>query len=88
MQGDARPAELPTSARGRARLPGLAVSCARSDALAPGAGYPPITLTVEVAAGAGPTVTNVVTVSGGGDTSTGNNTATDPTTITSCRISR
>jgi uncharacterized repeat protein (TIGR01451 family) len=60
--------------------------CTRSDPLAPGASYPPITVTVTVDAGAGPTVTNVVTVSGGGDTITGNNTASDPTAISSVPI--
>ena len=43
------------------------IRCLRSDALAPGASYPPITMTVSIAADAPPTVTNVVSVSGGGD---------------------
>ena len=42
------------------------VSCTRSDALAAGASYPAITLTVNVAANA-PISTNTATVSGGGD---------------------
>lgn len=41
-------------------------SCTRSDSLAPGASYPPITVTVNVVGGA-PSVTNNGIVSGGGD---------------------
>ena len=58
------------------------VSCTRSDALAAGTGYPPITLTVTVAANAPPSLTNTVTVAGGGDATPGNDTASDPVTIT------
>ena len=57
------------------------VQCTRSDALAFGSSYPPINLTVNVATTAPISVTNSATVSGGGDYYTGNNTATDPTTI-------
>ena len=57
------------------------LTCTRSDALAAGAAYPPITLTVNVAANAPASVTNTATVSGGGDTNSANNTASDPTTI-------
>ncbi len=57
------------------------VSCTRTDALAPGASYPSITLTVDVASGAPSSVTNTATVSGGGEGDTSNDTATDPTTI-------
>ena len=57
------------------------LTCTRSDALAVGATYPPITVTVTVSSTAPASVTNSVTVSGGGDTSSGNNTASDPTTI-------
>lgn len=60
-----------------------AFTCSRSDALAPGAEYPLITVTVAVATNAPSSVTNVVTVSGGGDTNTLNNTAQDPTAIIS-----
>ena len=57
-------------------------TCTRSDALAPGASYPPITVTTSVGAGAAPgTVTNTAVVSGGGDSNSTNNTATDPTII-------
>src|SRR6185503_7583569 len=57
------------------------LTCTRSDALAAGASYPAITLTVNVANNAPANVTNSVSVSGGGQTNTGNDTATDPTTI-------
>ena len=60
-----------------------ASTCTRSDALAPAASYPDITVTTSVGAGVAPgTLTNTAVVSGGGDTNTGNNTATDPTVIT------
>jgi uncharacterized repeat protein (TIGR01451 family) len=52
--------------------------CTRSDALAGGATYPPIVVTVNVAAGASPQVTNQVTVSGGGS---GAATTSDPTAV-------
>ena len=51
-------------------------------ALAIGASYPPITLTVNVAADAVSPRDNTVDVSGGGDTTPGNNTAIDSTVIT------
>ncbi len=57
------------------------LTCTRSDALAAGASYPSITLTVTVAATAPATVTNVASVQGGGDSTGGNNTASDPTAI-------
>ena len=50
--------------------------------LAAGASYPLITLAVSVASNAPASVTNTAAVSGGGDVVAGNNTATDPTTIT------
>ena len=55
--------------------------CTRSDVLAPGTEYPPITLTVNVAANAPAALANTVSVDGGGDTNPANNMATDPTTI-------
>jgi uncharacterized repeat protein (TIGR01451 family) len=58
------------------------LTCTRSDVLAPGASYPAITLTVNVANNAAASVTNSVAVSGGGQTYTANDTATDPTTVT------
>ena len=58
-------------------------TCTRSDALAPAASYPEITVTTSVGASVAPgTVTNIAVVSGGGDSNPGNNTASDPTTIT------
>ena len=58
------------------------LTCTRSDALAPLANYPPITLTVTVAgAPSGNLFNNTATVSGGGETQTNNDTATDATTI-------
>lgn len=58
------------------------LTCTRSDALAAGASYPLITLTVTVANNAASSVTNSVSVSGGGETNAANDTATDPTTVT------
>jgi uncharacterized repeat protein (TIGR01451 family) len=55
--------------------------CTRSDALAAGSNYPTLTLTVNVAGNAPPSVTNTATVAGGGETNTGNNTASDATII-------
>ncbi|MGD0058631.1 MAG: DNA/RNA non-specific endonuclease [Verrucomicrobiia bacterium] len=57
------------------------LTCTRSDPLAPGSSYPPITVTVNVSATAPASVTNMAYVSGGSDTNTLNNTASDPTTI-------
>ena len=59
-------------------------TCTRSDSLAPASSYPDITVTTSVGTSVTPgTVTNTAAVSGGGDTSPGNNTATDPTVVTS-----
>jgi uncharacterized repeat protein (TIGR01451 family) len=55
--------------------------CKRSDALAALASYPPLTVTVNVAANAPSSVTNTATVSGGGAFNT--NTASDLTAIVS-----
>jgi hypothetical protein len=60
------------------------VTCYRADPLAAGSSYPPITATVSVAANVPASVTNSVTVSGGGMTAAsagGGQTGTDPTTI-------
>lgn len=59
----------------------VTLTCTRSDALAAGTSYPPITIAVNVAANAAANVTNTASVSGGGDTNLSNNTASDPTTI-------
>ena len=58
------------------------LSATRTDALAAGSSYPALTLTVSVSSTAASSVTNVATVSGGGETNTGNDSASDPTTIT------
>jgi len=57
------------------------LACTRADALAAGSSYPAITLTVNVAANAPSLVTNTAAVSGGGETNTLNNSASDPTTV-------
>ncbi|HKC63993.1 MAG TPA: hypothetical protein VKB86_10165, partial [Pyrinomonadaceae bacterium] len=60
---------------------GQTVTCTRSDALAASSSYPNITVTVNVSATAPSSVTNSVSVSGGGETNTGNDSASDATTI-------
>ncbi|HVF45669.1 MAG TPA: hypothetical protein VM936_21765 [Pyrinomonadaceae bacterium] len=60
---------------------GQSVTCTRSDALAPGASYPAITLTVAVDSNSALSLTNTATVSGGGQTNTSNDSASDPTTV-------
>src|SRR4029434_3185011 len=55
--------------------------CTRSDPLGPGASYPPITVTVQVAINAPASPTNIALVEGGGDVDNSNNSASDPTTI-------
>ena len=55
-----------------------ATTCTRSDALNPGSSYPPITVTVKVAANATSPQVNMVSVSDGGSVAA---TASDPTTI-------
>lgn len=62
---------------------GGTVSATRDDALAAGASYPPLTLTVAVDLIISPSVTNTVEVSGGGELNTANNSATDATSILS-----
>jgi uncharacterized repeat protein (TIGR01451 family) len=56
-------------------------TCTRGDALAAGATYPAITVKVNVAGNAPASVTNVATVSGGGETNTANDMASDVTSI-------
>ncbi len=53
------------------------LTCTRADALAAGASYPPITVTVNVATNAPASITNLAIVSGGGDTVLANNSASD-----------
>lgn len=57
----------------------VAMMCARADTLAPSASYPPVAVTVNVAAGATASLTNVATVAGGGDSNPANNTTRDLT---------
>ncbi len=56
-------------------------TCTRADALAAGASYPTITVTVTIAGNAATSLTNTATVSGGGELNTANDTAADVTTI-------
>ena len=56
-------------------------SCGSTDPLAAGASYPAIIVLATVAGSAPASVTNQVTVSGGGDRNAANNTATDVTAI-------
>jgi len=58
------------------------LTCTRTDVLAAGTSYPPVALTVNVAASAPASVVNIATVSGGGESNTTNDTASDPTSIT------
>jgi uncharacterized repeat protein (TIGR01451 family) len=62
------------------------LTCTRSDVLAAGASYPAITLTVNVANNAASSLTNTATVSGGGEGTPANNTASDLVTITAPSI--
>ncbi len=55
------------------------LTCTRSDALAPGASYPPITFTVNIPENIASHFTNTATVSGGGDPDS--HTASDPVTL-------
>ncbi len=57
------------------------LTCTRSDVLAPGASYPPITVSVWVNANAPAQVTNLATVSGGGELNTSNDSASDVTLV-------
>ncbi len=82
---DDLPAGLsPTTATGTGWNCGIAgqrVTCTRADALAPGASWPVIQIAVDVS----PTATDLVntaTVTGGGDTTPGDSSASDSTTIT------
>ena len=59
------------------------LTCTRSDALAAGGSYPSVTVTVNVSTSAPASVTNTGTVSGGGQTNTGNDSASDVTAIAS-----
>jgi len=58
-------------------VPTGTITCTRSDALASGASYPPIVVTVSIGQGVSGNVSNTATVSGGGDPLLGNNSSTD-----------
>ena len=57
------------------------LTCTRTDALASGSSYPPITLTVNIPKNIQNNFTNTATVSGGGDVNPTNNTATDSVSL-------
>ncbi len=57
------------------------LTCARSDALAGGASFPAITLTIDVSAGAAAHLVNAATVSGGGESNVANDVASDMTIV-------
>ncbi len=82
---DTLPPELiPTAASGTdwiCNISGQTVICTRSTALAANASYPAITITVNVVNNAPSPVINTARVSGGGEINTGNNSASDSTTI-------
>src|SRR5262249_6941855 len=58
-------------------------TCTRTTAITAGSSAPAITLSVSVSTTAPSSVTNTATVSGGGETNTSNDSASDPTTINS-----
>ena len=84
---DTLPAGLtPSTASGNGWSCGIAaqtVTCTRSDALAAGGSYPAITILTAVAQSATSPLTNSAAVSGGNEVNTGNDTASDPTAVTS-----
>lgn len=57
------------------------LTCTRSDSIGPNLSYPAITMTVNVAANAPSSVTNTVTVSGGGEIITSDDTSTMTTQV-------
>jgi uncharacterized repeat protein (TIGR01451 family) len=57
------------------------LTCTRDDVLGAGAIYPSITLTVNVASGAPASVTNTVTVAGGGELNTVNSSGSDTVSV-------
>jgi uncharacterized repeat protein (TIGR01451 family) len=84
---DTLPAGLtPTIASGSGWSCGVVaqtVTCTRSDVLVQTASYPSISITVTVLQSAPGALSNSATVGGGGETNTANDTAIDPTTVTS-----
>ena len=59
------------------------VSCSRSDVLAAGSAWPPISVTVNVLQTAANSITNTASVGGGGDVTPGNDTGTDVVPVVS-----
>ncbi len=57
-------------------------TCARSDSLAAGASYPPVTVNVSFSANASTDLTNTASINGGGDANPFNNTSSDAVTLT------
>jgi uncharacterized protein (TIGR03437 family) len=57
------------------------LTCTRSDALAAAASWPPISVSVNVASNAPASLTNIATVSGGGELNTTNDTSRDVTAV-------
>jgi uncharacterized repeat protein (TIGR01451 family) len=88
---DTLPAGLtPTAASGTGwttSISGSTVTASRTSALAAGASYPALTITVSVASNAASSVTNIATVSGGGEINTSNDSASDVTSITVAQAS-
>ena len=84
---DTLPASLaPQSATGTGWSCGIAVqtvTCTRANALAAGASYPAVSVTVSIGQSAPANVTNSASVGGGNEIVTGNSSASDPTAITS-----
>jgi uncharacterized repeat protein (TIGR01451 family) len=84
---DTLPAGLaPSAAAGTGWTCGIAgqsVTCTRSDSLAAGSSYPMVAITVSVAQAAISPLTNTATVAGGNEVNTANDSATDPTIVTS-----
>lgn len=72
------PAFMATGLSGEGWIAGADLQSAlRRDSLAPGAGYPALTLTVQVAADAPASVVNRASISGGGESNTANDDASD-----------
>jgi uncharacterized repeat protein (TIGR01451 family) len=61
---------------------GQTITATRTDILQGGASYPDLTVTVSVANNIASSVINTATVAGGGETNSGNDTASDPTATT------
>jgi uncharacterized repeat protein (TIGR01451 family) len=57
------------------------LTCTRNDVLGAGASFPPITLTVNVGSGAPASITNTVTVVGGGELNTVNSSGSDTVSV-------